>query len=75
MMQLIFSYRKMTEEMARFYAAQVCLGLEYLHAASLVYRDLKPENILIDHRGFIKITDFGFCKVKLIPREITFGVI
>lgn len=28
----------------------------------LIYRDLKPENIMIDYRGFIKVTDFGFCK-------------
>ena len=29
----------------------------------LVYRDLKPENIMIDFKGFIKVTDFGFCKM------------
>ena len=38
------------------------LAIEYLHKLGLVYRDLKPENILIDCNGFVKITDFGFCK-------------
>ncbi|XP_013185564.2 cAMP-dependent protein kinase catalytic subunit alpha-like [Amyelois transitella] len=54
---------KFEESAAKFYGAQVVLALEYLHACELVYRDLKPENILIDRTGYIKITDFGFCKL------------
>ncbi|KAI5639656.1 protein kinase domain-containing protein [Phthorimaea operculella] len=54
---------KFDEPLAKFYASQVILALEYLHFCSLVYRDLKPENILIDKNGYLKITDFGFCKL------------
>ncbi|XP_039290685.1 cAMP-dependent protein kinase catalytic subunit alpha-like [Nilaparvata lugens] len=55
--------RKFPETQARFYAAQVILGIEYLHNLDLIYRDLKPENIMIDQNGYLKITDFGFCKL------------
>ncbi|XP_058790460.1 cAMP-dependent protein kinase catalytic subunit alpha-like [Phymastichus coffea] len=54
---------KFDENLSRFYASQVALALEYLHKCCLVYRDLKPENILIDHDGYIRVTDFGFCKM------------
>jgi len=61
----LFSYsvRRFDESHAKFYAAQVCLALEYLHYLNLIYRDLKPENMLIDYKGYIKITDFGFGKI------------
>lgn len=39
------------------------LAIEYFHSLDIAYRDLKPENILLDHRGHIKIADFGFAKV------------
>jgi protein kinase A len=54
---------KLDESHARFYAMQVALALEYLHFLGLVHRDIKPENILIDDRGYLKMVDFGFCKL------------
>lgn len=47
---------------AKFYAAEVVLAIEYLHQKEIIYRDLKPENLLLDRHGHLKITDFGFSK-------------
>ncbi|KAG7023678.1 Mitogen-activated protein kinase kinase 2 [Cucurbita argyrosperma subsp. argyrosperma] len=39
---------------------QVLKGLSYLHhERHIIHRDLKPSNLLINHRGEVKITDFG----------------
>eukprot|EP00753_Platysulcus_tardus_P015852 PLAT5312.1.p2 GENE.PLAT5312.1~~PLAT5312.1.p2 ORF type:complete len:336 (-),score=148.10 PLAT5312.1:31-1038(-) len=53
---------KFDEKLACFYAAEILEGLAHLHGLGIVYRDLKPENILLDHRGHLKITDFGLSK-------------
>lgn len=47
---------------AKFYAAELVLVLDFLHHHSIIYRDVKPENILLDQHGHIKLTDFSFTK-------------
>ncbi|KAK9812821.1 hypothetical protein WJX72_004332 [[Myrmecia] bisecta] len=60
------------EPTAMFYAANVLLALEHLHARGIVYRDLKPENLLLDKDGYIKVADFGFA--KKIGNEKTYTI-
>ena len=59
---LLRKLQRFPNPVAKFYAAEVTLALEYLHLHDIIYRDLKPENILLDRNGHIKITDFGFAK-------------
>ncbi|ERF71877.1 cAMP-dependent protein kinase type 2 [Endocarpon pusillum Z07020] len=59
---LLRKSQRFPNPVAKFYAAEVTLALEYLHAQNIIYRDLKPENLLLDRHGHIKITDFGFAK-------------
>ena len=56
---------------ARFYAGEVFLALEFLHHRHFVYRDLKPENVLVDGDGHVKLADLGFCK-RVRPGERTY---
>nr|AML78885.1 putative LOV domain-containing protein [Strelitzia reginae] len=63
------------EEAARFYAAEVVVGLEYLHCLGIIYRDLKPENILLQKDGHVVLTDFDLsfltnCKPQVIKQAL-----
>ncbi|KAI8609085.1 kinase-like domain-containing protein [Chytriomyces sp. MP71] len=51
----------MTEDEARFYIAEIILGLEEVHKYNYIHRDIKPENVLIDTKGHLKLGDFGSC--------------
>lgn len=53
---------RLTEDEARFYAAEVIDALEYIHNLGLIHRDIKPENLLLTSDGHIKIADFGSVK-------------
>ncbi|CAO4368756.1 unnamed protein product [Caenorhabditis nigoni] len=62
----------MKRTQARYYLAQIALGLEYLHENHIMHRDLKSSNVMISRRGDAKIADFGLsmmnfplgCKTK-----------
>ena len=51
------------DDVAAFYAAEVTLALEHLHASGVIHRDLKPENLLMDSQGHVVVTDFGLAKI------------
>ncbi|KAF5180584.1 Phototropin-2 [Thalictrum thalictroides] len=63
------------EETARFYAAEVVVGLEYLHCLGIIYRDLKPENLLLQKDGHIVLSDFDLsfltsCKPQVLKHPL-----
>ncbi|KAG9145367.1 hypothetical protein Leryth_008290 [Lithospermum erythrorhizon] len=53
---------RLTEDEARFYAAELVDTLEYIHGKGLIHRDIKPENLLLTLDGHIKVADFGTVK-------------
>eukprot|EP00833_Pecoramyces_ruminatium_P012905 jgi/Orpsp1_1/1186937/evm.model.d7180000054231.1 len=61
----------LSENAAKFYAAEVTCALEYLHLLGYIYRDLKPENILLHASGHIMLTDFDLSKPSFSPGNPT----
>ncbi|TKY49331.1 Serine/threonine-protein kinase WAG2 [Spatholobus suberectus] len=60
--------RRLPLTAARFFAAEVLVALEYLHALGVVYRDLKPENVLLREDGHVMLSDFDLCfKADVAP--------
>ncbi|XP_075701582.1 serine/threonine-protein kinase Sgk1-like [Rhinoderma darwinii] len=50
---------------AKFYAAEIISGLQFLHTKGFIHRDIKPSNILLDGSGHLKIADFGLAVDKM----------
>ena len=54
---------KVTEVRALQWLADICEGLEYIHAQGVVHRDVKLENVLIDENGHAVLSDFGVSRI------------
>jgi serine/threonine protein kinase len=59
---LLSKFGSFRESVVRVYTKQILLGLEYLHANSVIHRDVKGANILVDNTGLVKLADFGASK-------------
>ena len=47
--------RHFSEGVVAFLVAEICSGLWFLHAQTIVYRDLKSNNIMLDAEGMCQL--------------------
>ena len=68
--------KRLEEDHARFYAAEVVAALEYLHLLGFIYRDLKPESAH-DNLSSTRIGQLTMCSARryLAPRVRTHNVV
>ena len=51
--------RKLTEDVAKYFFKQLVHAWIYCHKKGVVHRDIKLDNVLLDHKGLLKLGDFG----------------
>jgi len=53
--------RRLYESHIAYIMRECMKGIEYMHSIKRLHRDIKSDNVLIDHKGNVKMADFGFC--------------
>ncbi|KAI8886265.1 kinase-like protein [Backusella circina FSU 941] len=60
-----------SEEVIRFWFAELASAVKYLHLKRVVHRDIKPHNILMDDKGHVHLTDFNIATHLHAHRPLT----
>lgn len=74
LIEVMRKQKRFSEDVSRFYIAEIILALEKLENISQHFRYLSLENLLLDQDGHLKIANFGGSKIfldKLIVPEET----
>lgn len=61
---LLVNFGPFPDKRVSYCTKQILGGLEYLHSERVIHRDIKGGNILINHRGVVKLCDFGASMVS-----------
>ncbi|KAJ1534823.1 hypothetical protein HK096_003364 [Nowakowskiella sp. JEL0078] len=70
--KLTLKKNRLNPASAHQYILEIALGMQYLHtrAPPVLHGDLKSVNVLLADGGKVKLTDFGFAKIKSVSSTI-----
>lgn len=55
--------RKIPENRAHFYIAEISSAVAAMHSVSMVFRNVRMESVLFDSAGHIRLVDFANAKI------------
>jgi serine/threonine protein kinase len=70
LLSMITRLQKFHEDLARFYAAEIILAVNFQHECGIVHRDIKPNNILLDRDGHCRLADFGLAEIGCLKGSV-----